>query len=173
MLYLAENGEVLWFSDYIVSESILPKKTEYGTDYTNKEWRTLQNLRFIFTIINKRCYVVIVGHMNQIAFAPYVKEDIPSLEDLAAIKTDEELLELFPFDRRSTHDSLRVFNKVFYVVVEAIRDFKLDVIRFDAADPKLKHLYERMIENKYLMEHLRGLGFEYDPKETKTFTFRK
>lgn len=162
-MFIRNQGDLVSFTDYLLSESILPKKTAYGTDLLAKD-KTIQttgNLIWTITRHDDNYYMVLVNkNTGECGFGAYDKWD-----------GDFDLP--FSHDRRMSTNALASFGYVWYVLLEIADKHKLTLLKFDAADQKLSRVYDRMIENKFFLSYLSKSGWSYQGKPNNFYTFIK
>lgn len=59
-----------------------------------------------------------------------------------------------------TSNVLRVFDNVFYVVVEMINKVRPERVRFDAANEQLGRIYTRLTKSKSFAKKLESIGYK-------------
>lgn len=152
------NGEPILYSDYVLSEAILPKQIEYGTDFRNKEWKQFGTFFVTFFNSNNNQYVYIFQN-GFIGFGVLDKQ--PN-----QIKNIADILNNNTFKRTRTPDVIKVFNNFFFITLEVIKKFQPEKLHFDGSDKALGNLYEIMLNNKKLLDEIKNHGFVYiDKKE--------
>jgi len=153
-LLVGKIDEFLTFKEYFLSESIKPLKTEYGSNpslFNNSRYVIYKgNIRGTCFIDNDLLYAVQYSDDGEIAFG--VSSKIP--------KTEQELLKISFTDERITSKSaLKVFNKIFYVLIDIIVLLDKKLIYFSSANESLFSLYSAMTKNKYFNAELNKIGY--------------
>ena len=163
MSWVSINGETMTFSEYLISESVKPKFTEFGTDLKNEKWKKLNDNFFVTCFkIHKTLYMA-VYRLGYIGF--YVAREPEEFNNLKNITNYDDFVEDYHFDRTSTHGAIIVFNNFFYVINKAILGFKPHVIRFDGNDKDLGGLYETMVKNRFFTKQVNELGYTYSGRK--------
>lgn len=143
----------------ILSESIVPRHTEFGTDFKNGEWRELDSGLYItFFESNNNMFGVLYNKNGMLSFVTnYQKPDI----NINDIKSFNDLILRYGFSRKPVSNVLMVFNQVFYVMLKTIDHFKPIEIWFQASDDVLELTYNRLVANKSFLKSLHDHGLEY------------
>jgi hypothetical protein len=147
--------KILSFTQFIMSESIEPVETLYGTDYQNKNWIVHGTFRVTFYKSDKYSYAVIIDGFN-IGFM--VADNIVPIEDLSDI---ENLGELFSFEKKKRSEALRTFNNFFYIILEGIKKFNLNNVHFNTDDADLGSVYNKIVKNPFFNRQLNKVGLKY------------
>ena len=152
---------VMRFKDFL-SESFVPKQTDFGTDFQNKKWKELDDNFFVtfFEFVGNQ-YVVIYreGH---IGFGSGWK--LLSVEDLNKIETFNEVINLFQLSKKNNYrllPALSIFNRVFYVMIEGIQYFNPDKIFFSGSNTTMEEFYEKMMKDKSMLKIIETSGYDY------------
>lgn len=144
------------FEQYLLTEAIEPIHTEYGSnppEFNNKHtvkliggniWGTC----FIFD--NKLYMIQIDKNSGEIAFG--VVNTIPR-------DTDEFNSMTFSDDKVLTRSALKVFNKIFYVLLEVLKHEDINLF-FSAANKDLDNFYSKLVKNKFFNERLNTVGYD-------------
>lgn len=145
--------QFLTFNEWLLSESILPTKVEYGNNpplFNNKKiLNYIGDVSGSCFISDNLLYSIQFNADGEIAFG--VSNKLPKdIKELAHVK--------FSDDRIITKSALSVFNKVFYVLVELLQKQKRNVF-FRSANGKLEGIYNAMLKNKYFNDELNKLGY--------------
>lgn len=177
MFLISESGEVVYFTDYILSESVLPKQTEYGTDYENGWWMQSGTLRWTYFLNDDkdRAYGVLISNTGNVSFG-YFKNSVPTPDELEAnITNSVKLSKHINFERIDANGALPIFNKVFYIIMKGVEKFHYNRITFSGQDGRLSLMYKRLMRNKPFINYLKDKGFTYEPDETEQelFTFTR
>ena len=154
------------FRSFIMSESIEPVKTDYGTDYQNKKWIVADNVMLTFykTKTNACCVIIDNGNIGFMT-----AENIPTPEELA----NTDIGELFSFDKRKRSNALKTFNYFFYIILEATHKFNLPVLYFNPADKELGDVYDRIVKNPFFRQKLKDAGFEYIGMKNNNYLIKR
>lgn len=146
-----DNNEILSFSDFVLSEAIIPKSVDYGLNYDmdDKSFSQIyRGYRFTFFEAKNNFYVVTINIKDgEVGFGASKNKSI-DFDD-------------YSDDMIKTQSALRIFNHVLYIVFEYVNKHKLQFIRFEGANPKLGKVYDRMVQNKPLLSYLETNGIIY------------
>lgn len=161
MFLKTENGCIISFSNYCLSESIKPRTTDWGTnielnDRVVKHHPTL-GAYYAFFNASDAYWVVFFAYADTKAEVGFATSNEFSLN-----------LTSYTINRQLTSSALKVFNKVFFVIIEMLAKPELkeiNTIYFDAANPALGKVYDRLQQNKFFLSHLEDAGFVFDRKE--------
>lgn len=152
-----DEGVVMLFRDYILSESIRPRYTEYGTDLKNRQWNHHNEGYFTFYEGEQYIYCVMITDKGNVGFFTSNKD-----VDVSNIKLPRSVFDSgFTFEKRTTERYLKTFNRSFYVILEGVNKFKIDEVKFSGADINLSITYESLVKNKFFLDVMRQEGFEY------------
>ena len=167
-MFFYEKDNFLTFREYLLSESIRPIATNYGTDidnnFSNNEWLIKGDNIYTFTEINNHFYCILLKNisddMYEIAFAT------------SEFKTDDP--KDYTVDRHKTQKILYVFGSLLYIFLEGIKQNKhINYIVFEAANAALGKAYDKIVKNKWLLDSLKDIGFEYEGILGDYYTFKK
>lgn len=156
----------------ILSESIKPRPVPYGTDFVNHQWRQLQGGQWVTFFRSNKDLFVVIYHMGSIAFGHnYFKPDV----DISDIQTYDQLRYNYSFNVDKGHhtNALLVFNQVFYVILDAIRKFDPEVVKFGSGSVKLEDMYKQLVRNKSFTQVLDDAGYFFTGHMAREFIFLK
>jgi hypothetical protein len=68
---------------------------------------------------------------------------------------------LYSDSRITTRNALSVYSHVLYVILDLLKKTNSSEVRFRASDPKLGVVYDTMVKNKFILNHIKKKGFEY------------
>jgi len=160
MLFEHEN-KLMFFREYILSEAIKPKETDFGTDGINKKFISTDRIVYTFFKDNENSYLVAIDKLNgEVAFS--------SKEGDITLNSHD-----YNVSRKDTHNATRVFNKVFYIILFIAKKYDLDLISFDAANPALGNVYSIMVKNKKFLSELENHGYKYYAQIDNSYYFEK
>ena len=159
---------------FILSESITPKPTPYGTDFNNHQWCQLQGGQWITFLKSKGELLVVIYHKGTIAFGHnYQTTDL----DVDDIKDIDQLVYKYKFNTNKEHNTsaLLVFNNVFYVIIKAIEHFDPILVKFGSGSGryKLERMYKQLVNNKSFLKALDDIGYFYSGYLNYEFLFMK
>jgi hypothetical protein len=170
MIPMVENGKIVSFSEWILSESVKPKQIDYGLNFkecNNKEIKNIQNM--YLTAFNFNAIHIVGLIDNEVTFAP--------LEDYPNDIFSKDVLQMVEYmsDTKGNRNksSLKVFNYVFYVLLEIIKTSKTEIFYFSSAHDKLSNLYSKIVQNKYFLGYLASEGFSFIEGTEGKFLFKK
>lgn len=154
MFLTNDSGEILSFSSFCLSESISPNKTDFGTNDSMDDGK--------FKVI-KDFFIYAFFEHNGNYYTVYMNSNDGEV-GFGVSKTYSLNPTDYSDDRVQTRNALRVLGKVLYVLFELVTQFSIDVIRFNAANPALGKVYDRMVSNKFVLSYIEKFGYEYDSK---------
>ena len=162
-----ENETFISFRQFILSEAILPKETEFGTDLKNKIWLRFKNITITFFKHNEIFYNVSIDlESNDVGFGS--SDRFPDNFKANTIK------EYFTTTRKYTLENASViFNKVFYVILIGAKKYSMKEIIFQGDSPELKSFYDHLIENKLFIKRMKDEGYDFVRKLSKFYIFER
>lgn len=181
------------FSDFVtISEGISPKIARFGTNidiinpsnsFTNSSIVSIDisgNKKQLMGIksgsfysswcsigngIDSKIYWVGIDKNNEVGFAVYNKETLPTKESLVDISNN------YTMDRTNTKNTLVVFGSVMYVILQIAKSKNITSINFEGFDVPLDKFYTMMTKNKSFILSLEKLNWRYNGKADTKFTF--
>lgn len=164
--FIFENNKIISFSDYCLSESIKPKEINYGTNnlFNNSEFIKIGSLILTSFEFNDKVYTVINSE-NDIGFHALNKSEINYLNFNYIEEIQKKSIEL------TASNAIKIFSFVFFIIKDMIKKYNLTIITFDGENVKLSKMYDNLIKNKFFIEEMKNLKFEYceDSKNKHTF----
>lgn len=168
--FIYENGTFISFSEYLLSESIKPKEIDFGTNYdsyNNKAIVQMNKLMLTSFKFNNKLYTVIIDKNNSVGFHwSEIPENEISYYDIIGIDSSGDLVQ------RGT-SAIKTFSYVFYIIIQMIKKFKIDEIKFDAAHKALGNVYDNIVKNKYFLEELEHQNLVFIKKENNEYLFKR
>lgn len=154
------------FSTFLLSESILPKETKFGTDKeaSNKNVDTLDGEMF-WTIVKHNDFFFLVYHSKDSHYCGF---------GFSNSWNGDLMREIEKFEQGSKNvgtNALRVFGNIFYVLIRIIKKSKSNIVKFDAADIKLGKVYDKMVKNKPFLNALEKEGWVFKEKTGDDYIF--
>jgi hypothetical protein len=160
MLFEHEN-KLMFFKEFILTEAINPKETDFGTDGKNRKFLSSDKIVYTFFKDDKNSYLVAIDKVNgEVAFS--------SKEGEISLNSSD-----YDVSRKDTYNATKVFNKVFYIILIMIKKYDLDLISFDAANPALGNVYSVMVKNKKFQEELEKVGYKFYAEIGNSYYFEK
>lgn len=160
MLFEHEN-KLMFFKEFILTEAIKPKETDFGTDGKNRKFLSSDKIVYTFIKDDKNSYLVAIDKVNgEVAFS--------SKEGEISLNSSD-----YDVSRKDTHNATKVFNKVFYIILIMIKKYDLDLISFDAANPALGNVYSVMVKNKKFQEELEKVGYKFYAEIGNSYYFER
>ena len=163
MSMLIENdGVMMSFREFCLSEAIVPKQTSYGINANLNDQQTFEHSGYVLSIFedNGMYYVAGLHRMTgEVVFGASSKKSF-DLRDY----TD---------NRTQTRNALSVFSKVLHVVSQIGQSINVSYMRFDSANPALGSVYDRMVKNTYFLQAINKLGYEYQGKFEGEHIFKR
>jgi hypothetical protein len=152
-----ENNEGVLCSEYLCNEALKPKQVEYGIDNKNKEWKQLDNFFVTFFQYSNDQYCFIYRD----GFVGFVTIN----EDISKINKISQILNRKNFRQTNSYLATHIFNFIFYLIIEAIKEFNATELYFDGMTDGLNSFYEFLMKNKSFNMELEQQGFVYVGKE--------
>lgn len=147
------------FSQFLI-ESVSLTYTRYGLDLTNQHIGKVDVFVYTFFQNKDTYYTVIVDPISgEFGFGASL-EYSPDPSDY----TD---------DRTVTHNAISTFNKMYYVLLQIIKQYDIKQIKFEAANPSLGVLYKKLTTNKLFLDSLKANEFEYSGEIDGFFTYKR
>ncbi len=160
MLFEHKN-KLMFFKEFILTEAIKPKETDFGTDGKNRKFLSSDKIVYTFFKDDKNSYLVAIDKVNgEVAFS--------SKEGEISLNSSD-----YDVSRKDTHNATKVFNKVFYIILIMIKKYDLDLISFDAANPALGNVYSVMVKNKKFQEELEKVGYKFYAEIGNSYYFER
>lgn len=163
--FIFENGNIIEFNSYCLSESIKPKKVNFGCnipDFNNETFYSLEGDSVIGTSFYFKEIVYTVSYFKgEIGF---------HISDESHISNYKEFM-LSNKKQTIASNAILVFSNILYIIIEMTNKFNLSEIRFQGENNKLDKMYSNLIKNKIFISELNKIGFQL-VLDTK-FTFRK
>ena len=152
-LLVGRIDSFLTFNDWLLTEAIKPLKVEYGSNpplfNDSKIIKYLGDINGTCFISDGLLYTVQYSKYGEIAFG--VNSKIPKdIAEFSRIK--------FSDNKIASKSALYVFNKVFYVLIEVLKEQKRDVF-FSPANSTLDNIYSTMIRNRFFNDELNKIGY--------------
>jgi hypothetical protein len=164
------NNRIYSFSEFLLSESIKPKKTPYGLNFSDFNDSEIHEGGFLATCFlhpeQEEGILVAILETGECSFGTFL------LQNFNADSSVLDFIEVLS-DKKKSNGSpgLKIFNSVFYVLLEIIKKFDLNKIYFNASNKDLGNAYERMVKNEYFLQELEHIGFFYrNENENHIFT---
>jgi hypothetical protein len=149
-------------NDFLLNESIVPIKTQFGTnsDRNNNSFNYFDDFVVTFFKANNIYYVVGLDIVTG---------------DVGFGVSNEDTIDPNEYDDSKfiTSNPISVFGKVFYVLSEIIKETNTNTIQFDSANFSLGKIYDKLVKNKFFIQSLMELGFEYNGKIKDKYVFTK
>jgi hypothetical protein len=158
----SEDGRLLSFEEYLMSESFRPVEIQHGTnkDANNLEFGvqgesiyTLFKLNGVYYCVQYRVSDGRIGFGGSDQYSTQLKD--------------------YPDSPIRTKNAFKVFNHVFYIVSLMIKSYNLSKFIFTGARDGLIVVYSKMPHNKSFTGELNKLGFEYKGNDNGTFIYGK
>lgn len=157
MSYMVYDGKIMSLSDFCLSEAILPRKTEFGTNDDMNDGKTK-------TIGDK------VHHAHYAFFKGKNSHHAVSVDNHGVVgvgTSDEHTLDPFKYDdsrRRTKDDAKHFFGSVMHVVHNIADRHGIKRLSFDAAHPKLGSVYGMMVKSPATVKSMKDHGWSYGGK---------
>lgn len=162
---MVHEGRFIDFYTYLMLESFQPVHTQYGLNLRDSKWRELFGNYYTFFEHEGVYFMVVIDYSGVISFGS--SHEFIETDDL------NDLVSLFDDTRKKTAKAMRAFNKFFYVVMEGVKKYHVDYIKFSAASPALGALYGMVVNNKFFLKRIEDEGFVYKGKQGVYYVFVK
>jgi hypothetical protein len=163
IIYNEEQKRMMTFGEFCLSESIAPKSVAYGTDIEMNDktfYVSSDDDLATFFEFNKLFYcVTYIARNKEVGFGVSEKQSV-DMSDYSDTKIQ-------------TSKALQVFGHVMFIIMTMANEQRLDVIKFDSANTKLGEIYDRLVNNKFIMKYINDKHFEYTGKEGKVHVFKR
>ncbi len=156
-VFIRENDKFYDLFDYVLSESIKPKKISYGTnDKADNLNMGYDKVYYTFFKQFSHNLVVFIGNNGIMSFG--------------VIPSDTNLIDnMFNANVNRLNQGLaaKSFSYVFYIVLKMVNVYNINIIKFSGADNGLDKFYDKLVTNKFFIDHLSKEGWLYKGKEDK------
>jgi len=160
MLIIGYENGIQGYKDYLLSEGISPIQTKYGINKTIDNNKTIELDEFLLTFvnINDSIYVISLRSDGYIGFG-YIDIELDMFDvDEFNIK---EILNLSTDNKQNKNmPGLKVFGKVFYIILRLFEKSDIDEFWFDSANKELSNIYSYLPKNKFFNKSLRSQDIE-------------
>lgn len=165
-MFVSTNGEMIPFTDFLMSEAIVPVKTTYGTDKDASNGQVGD--------VSGKLFWTVIKHKNLFFLPYYTKQNNTTgfgVTDNWTGNFSQDIEDMEDGNRKLGVNALRVFGNVFYVIIDLVKKAKGTIVKFDAADAKLGKVYDRMVKNKPFLDALEKQGWRYEGKRGDYYIF--
>lgn len=161
------NNEFVGFSKYMLSESVIPKITNYGTNSNMSDNKWLEtSLGYItYTKSDNTYYCIWISKSGEAMFLSSKEVDISKLNDI------DYIINTFDTGRTQTKRIINLFGEIIYILLQGAIKYRFNPIYFDGADKGLDKTYEYMVKNKYLLNKIEEYGYKYKNYDGRYFYF--
>lgn len=159
---IKHNNSYTTLNGFLLNESIVPVETTFGTNETRDNQHVLEFDDFTVTFFENNNLYYVVGidnHTGEVGFG---------VSDTDTLDTDS-----YNDSKFITTNPVRVFSKVFYVILKLIRYTNTSKVKFDSANIALGKVYDKLVKNKYFLKTLEDEGFEYSGMIYGKYEFEK
>lgn len=159
-MLITENGKVMSFTEWRLSESVAVIETDYGVDRFAQDKRLelignfwvsllLNDTRYYMVGVNKETGSVSFGASGKYSLDPSNYSD----------------------DRKQTSNAILVLGKVMFVVFRIALQKRISEISFEGANPALGTVYQRMVNNKFFLNSVRDAGYKFSHEDSRRYIF--
>lgn len=166
--FIFENGNIISFRDYLLSESIKSKIISYGTnykEYDNKKIENINSIKLTSFIFEDKVYTIIIDNSNSVGFHFSELPD-KEIDYFEIIKVDTSGKAV-----RNSSSAIKVFSYVFYVILEIADKFNLKELKFSAEHLSLGKVYDNLVKNKFFIDELKSKNFNFIGKKDDEYIF--
>ncbi|MCG7944830.1 MAG: hypothetical protein N0C84_00630 [Candidatus Thiodiazotropha taylori] len=161
---LTDNLKMLNFKGYLaLTESLRMTKTKFGTNSSMSNGKIETNFgthhHTFFDAGNTYVFVGLVAG-GEVGFGT----------------SSEFSLDVTDYDmdpKNFRKSSIVLFSKVFYVIVEMLKQTKTKEVRFSGDNANLERMYDKVVKNKYFLDELDKIGYKYRGKLGDDHYFQK
>lgn len=157
--FIFENGKILPFRQFLLSESIKPNQISYGTDKDFKNSNILKIDKNYLTsfMYDDKVFTVIIAD-NEVGFHFTYTKNI-NFENFDYINS---IMENDSFMYLGASNAARVFGYVFFIIIDIIKKYNLKIVSFNGEHDKLDSVYKKMVHNRFFIKEFEDLGFKYE-----------
>ena len=169
--FIREKGKFYSFFEYLLLESIKPKKIKWGSNDNT------DNNEFIYNNEMKSYYTFF--HFQDTNFIVYIRNNKEIGYEV--IKAKKNLIDVvnqassmyFSTERIGINTAARIFSYVFYVILQVVKKLKYKEIYFSGADKKLGLMYDKLVQNKFFIKAVEKEGWFYTGKKEDYHIFKR
>ena len=157
---VTEDGRVLSFGEYLMLESFRPTPIPFGTneDANNLEFNSqMLSIYTLFKLYNLYYCVQFSLTDGRVGFG--------------ASEFYSQFIGDYPDSPVGTKNAFKVFNSVFYILSVLIEKYNVSEFRFTGARDGLIVVYSKLHHNKFFINELNKLGFEYKGEDRGDFIY--
>lgn len=161
-MIIFENNNILSFSEYCLSESIKPREISFGINEDMNDLDIAQdhNAAYTFFKFDDLFYcVTFLKKSMTVGFGVSEKHSLTPSDYVS--------------DRTQTRRALMVFNHVLFVLFLMIGVFSPIFVKFESANPALGKVYDRMVDNQFVLNYIENNGYRYEGEYKGVHIFRR
>lgn len=162
-----EDGKTfMGFAEYVsLKESVIPRETDYGLDGKDKNWHDDGN----------SWHHTLFSHTPEHHVMVAVNKDHGGLAfGTHRGKFTNDVINHYEAEKTNTNDAFRVFSKVMHVGLEGAKTHNMKKIRLKGHTDALSHAYDKFVQNKHIIHHMKNHGYSYSGKDnTESHVFTK
>ena len=147
--FFGENKEPFGsFKEFILSESITPKQTNYGSppsDFRDRTYVSNNGLIYTFFKSNGSVYIVVLNRRNNNEITFTKVENVDTLDLVTNVTND--------------FNQYRIFGKVMYIVLMMLTQMNLGYVTFKGLTKKHEKIYNLLLANKNFLKTLGNFGY--------------
>jgi len=171
---IAFNDTLIPFNEFILSESIRPKKVSYGVNSIINDEKILYlkalNHYITFMKYKDELYLVALDKNNEFSFGA-LKNNRYTTED--GIDIEAIINDISDNPKNIGAPAIKVFSGILYIMLEMVKKYKLNHFFFSSANDKLSPVYDKLIKNKYFIEDLKTQDISFKNKKDTEYYFTK
>lgn len=156
------NEQMMSFSEYCLSESIKPAEISYGINHAMDDQDIKQSDKHAYTFFKFDDLYYSVTFLKKTMEVGFGVSEQHSLDPNKYVD-----------DRTQTRRALRVYGHVMFVLFEILDFYKPPYIKFDSANPAVGKVYDRMVDNKFIMNYINQNGYIYEGQHKGTHIFKR
>lgn len=161
------EGVVQSFNDFLLSEAIKPREVLYGLNSPEFNNKMIYNKNGLFVTCfghpkDKEETVLVAvlnGECSFGTFKTFGELGNHNVLDYIEILSDKK--------KNNGSPGLKIFNNVFYVLLEIINKHNLNDFWFNAANRDLSVVYSMVVKNKYFLQEMSDFSYSFDSGKHK------
>ncbi|MDD2505283.1 MAG: hypothetical protein PHF21_03295 [Bacilli bacterium] len=169
------DDKILSFKEFILSESIVPKQTKFGTNYPyfdNNEIYSFKGINSTWCVIDKSLYWIWIDNTNEVSFmkckTPVLDNTDFILKQIYKIPT-----EYFMGTAEASYNAMNLFGNIFFVILQLADILQINSISFKGFSNNLDKFYSILVQNKLFASKVKEYNWQYSGIEDEKYIFIK
>lgn len=168
------NNRLWTFGDFMVSESVRLKKTEFGVNsfIDDRNFKRIDTLKASITFIEYQdsLYLIFLDDNNEFGFGT-LKDNHKYVTD-TDVNIDKIIIDITDDNLNVGAPAIKIFSKIMYVMAEMVKIFNLEDFYFSSANDKLSPVYDKLVMNKYFLSDLSDKDISFINKKDNEYYFK-